>query len=508
MTGDRARVAIIDQNSGKKYTVILPTGVSVRQLLPALVKQMGLPSEGSGGVPMGYALTVDTPEGRTKLGEDDTLAETGVGDGASLRITPKMTGGGSPSDEMFPMAGEKARVTIVDQIGGTETDVLLPTDIPLRQLLPALVEQLGLPSEGHEGKSVVYQLDLRTSEGGNRLAKGDTLAAAGVEDGAVMAISPEMTAGCFPAGLQITLPGSEHLPIESLRLGDDVLSYAPATGMSTSQIVDIYRGVEHSLLIVNGTLRITPLHLVYVHGVGWQRVAALRPGDHLQHESGNLVVIESIVSENGDFDVYNLNLDNNKTFFAAGFLVHNLNYKRLPLDMEFHERMTRERPEAEIDLTKIMITEALLAIQKYLVENGWSLGGKRTIDSGEVQHARRTAPHAGNLDLYILATPAEAHLQLFVADVQPDCRLGLYKYLLALNDRRMALSTRWSTDAHDQVFVQVFVGAGSSAEDIQTGVKALLAEFEKDGAEAAALAQEPRLADLVLQYGRTDAPAE
>jgi hypothetical protein len=349
--------------------------------------------------------------------------------------------------------------------------------------------------EGSGGAPQQYHLALEGESGATRLGEDETLSAAGVQEGAVLRITSGMRAGCFPAGIRITVPGGEHAPIESLRVGSHVRSCGSAMKGSESRIVETYRGQEHCLLMVNGVLRVTPSHLVYVHGAGWQRAAALQVGDRLQHESGSLVAVESIVSEEGDFDVYNLSLSDNATFFAEGFLVHNFTSK---FKEEFNYRTTRMHPEAEIDLAKIMVTEALLATQKYLVGDGWSLGGKRTTASGEVQHARRPAPSGGTLDLYVLVTPATAFLQLFVAGARPECRLGLYKYLLALNGRDQESPTRWTTDAHDQIFV----GVESPADLIQIGVNMLLDEFQQCGAEAAALAQDARLSDLVLRYGQ------
>jgi hypothetical protein len=399
------------------------------------------------------------------------------------------------------MAGDEARVSIIDQTSGKKWSVILPTNVLVSQLRPALVRQLGLPTEDSRGTSIQYLLAVDGESGATRLGEDETLSAAGVLDGAVLRIQPVMWAGCFPAGVRITLPGGEHVPIESMRVSNHVLSRGPATTGSASRIVEIYRGVEHRLLVINSVLRVTPSHLIYVHGVGWQRAAALRPGDWLQHESGRLVAVESIVAEDGEFVVYNLSLSDNATFFAEGFLVHN--FKSKLFEELRYDRTAQVRPEAEIDLAKIMITEALLAIQRHLVGEGWSLGGKRTIAPGEVQHARRLASGGGTLDLYVLVTPARALLQLFVAGARPDCRLGLYKYLLALNGPATTRLARWTTDAHDQVFV----GLESSAEGIQAGVETLLAEFDHYGAEAAALAQDPRLADLVLQYGRWDVPS-
>jgi hypothetical protein len=93
MAEQRARVAIVDQTKGTKYTVLLPTNAKTEQVLPQLVKQLNMPLEGPGGAPMQYDLTLEAGGGRVRLKEDETLAEAGVQDGAVLRITPRMEAG-------------------------------------------------------------------------------------------------------------------------------------------------------------------------------------------------------------------------------------------------------------------------------------------------------------------------------------------------------------------------------------------------------------------------------
>ena len=93
MAQDTARVAIVDQNSGKKYQVILPTNVSSNRVLSELVKQLELSTEGQGGAPIRYNFHHRTEEGHTTIEGEETLAEAGVQDGSVLQITPEMRAG-------------------------------------------------------------------------------------------------------------------------------------------------------------------------------------------------------------------------------------------------------------------------------------------------------------------------------------------------------------------------------------------------------------------------------
>jgi hypothetical protein len=93
MAEKRARVSIIDQTKGTKYTVLLPTDAKTGQVLPQLIKQLKMPPEGPGGAPVRYDLTLEAGGGLVRLEDDQTLAEAGVQNGAILRLTPRMEAG-------------------------------------------------------------------------------------------------------------------------------------------------------------------------------------------------------------------------------------------------------------------------------------------------------------------------------------------------------------------------------------------------------------------------------
>jgi hypothetical protein len=93
MSQQRARVSILVHNSGKKAQVQLPINVSVGRLLPHLVRDLQLPTEGEGGASMHYTIALENETGRTELHEEDILSEAGVGDSSVLRIIPSMKAG-------------------------------------------------------------------------------------------------------------------------------------------------------------------------------------------------------------------------------------------------------------------------------------------------------------------------------------------------------------------------------------------------------------------------------
>ena len=84
------------------------------------------------------------------------------------------------------------RISIMDQTGGTKTTVEVPDDVPMNQLIPALVTSLNFPVR-QAGNVISYRLD--NIDSGQRLADDVTLADAGIESGTVFSLSPEVTAG-------------------------------------------------------------------------------------------------------------------------------------------------------------------------------------------------------------------------------------------------------------------------------------------------------------------------
>ncbi len=90
----------------------------------------------------------------------------------------------------------RVQIALVDHLRGTKTQVQVPNDVPMNRLVPALVSRLGLPTD-QDGQPVTYRLDNR--ETGQRIGEEQTLAEAGVQDGTILALFPEVTAGGYNA---------------------------------------------------------------------------------------------------------------------------------------------------------------------------------------------------------------------------------------------------------------------------------------------------------------------
>jgi len=87
----------------------------------------------------------------------------------------------------------KVNVTIMDATGNKEQQAALPDDAPVRRIISKLVEMMNLPTTSPDGQPMSYKFHHKAS--GKQLGDEETLADAGVAEGDVLRIQPEITAG-------------------------------------------------------------------------------------------------------------------------------------------------------------------------------------------------------------------------------------------------------------------------------------------------------------------------
>ena len=83
-------------------------------------------------------------------------------------------------------------VTIVLPSGGTR-NADVPTEVPVKELLPELTTSLELPTTGPDGRPVSYRLDSKAL--GRELKEEETLSQAGVPQGDRLMMTADVTAG-------------------------------------------------------------------------------------------------------------------------------------------------------------------------------------------------------------------------------------------------------------------------------------------------------------------------
>lgn len=129
--------------------------------------------------------------------------------------------------------------------------------------------------------------------------------------------------GCFVKGTQVLIPGGSK-SIDEIKVGDKILT---KKGAENDELVEatVTKTFVHNVdgyLIINGQLRVTPEHLLWVSG-SWKEAGDIQVGDTLLDYSGRSVVIESVEWQKGRFEVYNLTVKDYQTYFAEGVWVHN-----------------------------------------------------------------------------------------------------------------------------------------------------------------------------------------
>lgn len=84
-------------------------------------------------------------------------------------------------------------VEVWDVTGSKKADVELPNDVPVNRILVLLVEKMNMPREGWDGQLISYKFHHRNS--GRQLLDEQCLLDAGVQEGDVLRLQPEITAG-------------------------------------------------------------------------------------------------------------------------------------------------------------------------------------------------------------------------------------------------------------------------------------------------------------------------
>jgi uncharacterized ubiquitin-like protein YukD len=84
-------------------------------------------------------------------------------------------------------------VQVWDATGNKRQDVAMPDDAPVNRLLVVLLEKMNFPQYAPDGQLLSYKFHHRAS--GKQLLDSQSLKEAGVVDGDVLRLQPEITAG-------------------------------------------------------------------------------------------------------------------------------------------------------------------------------------------------------------------------------------------------------------------------------------------------------------------------
>jgi hypothetical protein len=158
--------------------------------------------------------------------------------------------------------------------------------------------------------------------------------------------------GCFVEGTYITLPDGIKMLIEEVKVGMEILTYNEDYEENEIGIVKslIQPSASKFILIdfADGTgIQCTPEHPFWIIDKGWcsfdptssmelheLEVSQLIEGDIALNEFDEQIVVEGIteISYKKPIKVYNLEIEDNHTYYANGILVHNKIASSLAID--------------------------------------------------------------------------------------------------------------------------------------------------------------------------------
>lgn len=84
-------------------------------------------------------------------------------------------------------------IEVWDATGNKKQVVEVPSDAAVNRLIAVLVDKLNLPRNSPDGQLMSYKFHHRAS--GRQLLDTETLVSAGVKDGDILRMQPEITAG-------------------------------------------------------------------------------------------------------------------------------------------------------------------------------------------------------------------------------------------------------------------------------------------------------------------------
>lgn len=134
----------------------------------------------------------------------------------------------------------------------------------------------------------------------------------------------EMGSACFIGDTEVKISPTESKPIKDIKKGDVIYTFGSdiSSGLTADEVTGVDVHTVSHLLVINGTLKVTPEHVVYLNNQ-WKPIGSAQVGDILTNEQGKSQIITSISHEYGAFTVYNLHVKDNHTFIAGGVYVHN-----------------------------------------------------------------------------------------------------------------------------------------------------------------------------------------
>lgn len=115
------------------------------------------------------------------------------------------------------------------------------------------------------------------------------------------------------------------IPIEEIRKGDLVYSFDKNRNVRLSYVTSASKGVSQKMIVINGKITTTHNHQFYTKR-GWVSASNLKNGDEIytyDYTGWSADIVRSKQSLSFLCHVYNFEVEQDETYFANGFAVHN-----------------------------------------------------------------------------------------------------------------------------------------------------------------------------------------
>lgn len=147
--------------------------------------------------------------------------------------------------------------------------------------------------------------------------------------------------GCFLTGTQVLMSDGSSKSIEKIKIGDTVKTLVDPSSnkLVSAKVLDVFVHNVSGYLLINNHLRVTTEHNLYING-RWMVAGEAKVGDEYLNKAGRYQPITSIEKMSGLNTVYNLSIENEHTYFADGFYVHNDKGRSLFVDNAFFGNVT------------------------------------------------------------------------------------------------------------------------------------------------------------------------
>lgn len=96
------------------------------------------------------------------------------------------------------MIVSEINIEVWDATGNKRQLVEVPADAEIGRVIAVLIDRMNLPRNSPDGQLMSYKFHHKSS--GRQLLETETLSAAGVQDGDILRLQPEITAGVQSGG--------------------------------------------------------------------------------------------------------------------------------------------------------------------------------------------------------------------------------------------------------------------------------------------------------------------